>query len=386
MLRHQSRKPYCERVGLDIGSHTISGVEVVERGPEIVIRSVGSIRVPSARTGHEAPDPASVAQAIKGLWSLAKFESNRVVLALPPEFVYTKWLHLEAANEEELDQTARLAAARGAPFPTDDAVVDYRVLSSHGASSSNVRLVMLVAAQSSAVDAMLNLVESAGLEPIAIDVGAAAAMRGFQAQKRSGVSLWGGQPLAHCILGARNTIIAVLRGDELEFARAVPVGGNDFTQCIAESFDVSLAEAEKIKTIPGTRLVEGGVMLTNYNNEQVRIPCENVVGRLAREILRSLKFFSSQFADGSYLGMIGAATLSGGGVLLKGMDACLQEQGIDVTGIVNPFAGFSVDSEGGEIQRIGNSAAVYTTAVGLATGDYWTVPAQSSFTEVGAVA
>jgi len=55
-----------------------------------------------------------------------------------------------------------------------------------------------------------------------------------------------------------------------------------------------------------------------------------------------LKFFRSQFAEGSYLGMIGAATLSGGGALLRGVDASIQEQGIEVRSTINPFTGFSV--------------------------------------------
>jgi Tfp pilus assembly PilM family ATPase len=157
----------------------------------------------------------------------------------------------------------------------------------------------------------------------------------------------------------------------LELARSVPVGGNDFTECVAEHCGVGWAEAEKIKTTPGSRLVEGGMLITAQEREETRVPCESVVGRLAREMLRSLRFFTSQFAEGSYLGMIGSTSISGGGALLKGLDACLQVQGIDVTGIVNPFTGLSVDVEGIGLQSVSECAAQYTTAVGLAVGDYW---------------
>jgi len=208
-------------------------------------------------------------------------------------------------------------------------------------------------------------------------MGAAAALRSLEVQRRSSGALWSGQPLAHCIVGARSTTITVVRGGELEFARTVPVGGADFTERIAEHLSVSWAQAEKIKTTRGTRLMEGGTMVGSHESQEVRIPCENVAGRLAREIQRSLRFFTSQYAEGSYLGMIGSATIGGGGALLKGLDVCLEQQGLEITGVVNPFAGFSVDAAAG-LQHIGDAAPQFATAMGLAIGDYWSCqPAQA---------
>jgi type IV pilus assembly protein PilM len=370
-MPRQHRANTCpRRVGLDIGSHTLKAVEVVERGPEIVVRAAGAVALPVTEGSHQPPDHSTTVHAIRALWSAARFQSGKVILALPPEALYIKWLHLEASDREALDMTARTAAVRGAPFPPDDAIVDYRVLASRGTLSSNVYFVMLVAASSTAVDSLLNAAEAAGLEPVAVDVGSTAVLRCLDTRRRAAGFLWSGQPIAHCIVGARNTTIAVVRSGEMEFARTVPVGGNDFTECVADHLAVSWSEAEKIKGTPGNRLVAGGSLIASHGNEEVRVPCENVVGRLAREIQRSLRFFASQFAEGSYLGMIGGMTLSGGGALMKGLDTCLEEQGIDVAGVINPFAGLSVDGEAG-LQQIGDTAAQYSVAMGLALGDYW---------------
>lgn len=348
----------------------MNGVEVVERGSEIVIRSAGAVTI--GDTGRrDSSDPSAVIQAIRSLWATAGFRSTKVVVALPPEAVYLKWLNLEAGSEEDLAHTATVAATRGAPFPQSDAIVDYRVLASRGSSSTTLHFVMLVASSASAVDNLLDIVEAAGLEPVAVDISAAAALRSLAVHRHAVSPLWSGQPLAHCVVGARSTTIALLRGGELEFARSVPIGGNDLTQCIADATGVSWADAERIKSGAGARLIDNAVILASHGSEQVKVACDSVLGRLGREITRSLRFFRSQFAEGSYLGMIGAATLSGGGALLRGMDACLQEQGIEVTNTVNPFAGFSVAAEGAGIQHIGDSAPAYTTAMGLALGDYW---------------
>jgi len=370
MGQHKTRG-ISNRVGLDIGSHSITAVEVIERGSETVIHSAGSAAIPGVRERNASPDAASVVQAIKSLWSSAAFQTKQVVLALPPSSVYIKWLHLEAPDEEELANTARSAAARGAPFPATDAIVDYRVLSSRGVSARNVHFVMLVAASATAVDEVLNIAETAGLEPIAVDVGAMAVIRSFELQKRTASTLWSGQPQAHCQIGANSTLITVMRGGELEFARTVPVGGNDFTQCIADATGLSLAEAERIKLTPGVRLTSDGSLVASRDGEELRVSCESAVGRLVREMHRSLKFFRSQFAEGSYLGMTGVATLSGGGALLRGIDSCLEDQGIEMASIINPFVGFSVAAEGKGISHVVDSAAQYTTALGLALADYW---------------
>jgi type IV pilus assembly protein PilM len=365
----QTTRSILQRVGLDIGSHSVKGVEVVERGSEIIVRSARAVPIPGVRARTNPFDHGSVVHAVRSLWSSAGFQTTAVAMGLPAEAVYIKWLHLEASSLEELDMTARAAAARGAPFPPEDVIVDYRVMTSRGRTGRNVHFVMLVAASAKAVDTLLDAAESAGLEPIAVDIGAVAALRSIEGRRKSAGTLWSGQPLAHCIIGAASTTIAVVRNGELEFARTVPVGGADFTERIVEHLSVSWSEAEKIKTTPGTRLTESGALVGSHAGQEVRVPCENVVGRLAREIQRSLRFFASQYAEGSYLGMIGSATMGGGGALLKGLDACLQQQGVEITGVVNPFAGFSIESERG-LQQIGDTAPQFETALGLAVADY----------------
>jgi len=369
MLFPKRSRDRSHRIGLDIGSHTIKGVEVMDHGLERIIRSAGCAMIPNVSTANESADDSAVIHAIRQLWRSAGFETNQVVLCLTSDAVHMKWLNLEPSSEDELDTIARTTAARGAAFPVSDAVLDYRVLSTRAVGSRSVYHTMLVAASSSAINRLLDMAQGAGLETIAVDLGVSAAVRSFQARDEHSDLLWGGQPRAHCIIGARSTVIAVVRQDQLEFARTVPVGGNDFTQCIVESLGVGWETAERIKLGHSVRLAEDGAMIALHKDAEVRIQCGNLVNRLVRETVRSLRFFSSQFAEGSYLGMIGTVTLSGGGALIKGLDACLRRHGIEVSDIINPFTGFVVDTGGSGISEVGDSAAAFTTAVGLATSD-----------------
>jgi len=369
-LRGEKQRSIFHRVGLDIGSHAVKGVEVVERLSETIVRSVGSVAMPGINARSSTGNTSATVNAIKTLWGTAAFETNRVVLALPSEAVYTKWLNLEASSEDELDSIARSTAARGAPFSPSDAIIDYRVISSRFTASRKVHFVMLAAASSSAVDELLDVVEKAGLDPVAADIGSVAALRSCSALWETKSSLWGGQPTAHCIIGAKSTTIMVGRDGALELARTVPVGGNDFTQNIADELKIDWAVAEKMKTDMGTWLSEDGTLVALGAGGEIRVSCVSTLNHLSREIKRSLKFFSSQFAEGSYLGLIGTVTLSGGGALLRGVEGCLQKQGVDAKRIINPFLGFAVDSGATGIEQVGDETAAYTTAMGLAIGDY----------------
>lgn len=358
------------RIGLDIGSHTIKAVELVERASGITIRAAGSIDVWRPGPG-ERPSTSAIHQSIANLWASAGFQSKDVVLGLSSNNVYLKWLHMECANDEELDSLARSTAVRGVPFPADDAIADYRVISRVAKGSGHAYHVGLAAASSQAVNTAMDIVERAGLTPLAVDVGVSAALRSLETERSLGGTLWSGQPRAHCIAGASGTMVGVTREGALEFARAVPVGGNDLTQCIVDHLGLSFVEAEELKTSPSSKLTEDGTLLVSSNGIDAQIPMTTTIEKLSREIARSLRFFSSQFTEGSYLGMTGTTSLSGGLSLLKGIDACLRYHGVEITGAVNPFAGYSVDAEEGGVEQIGAQSTIYTTAMGLAIWDYW---------------
>ena len=365
MLSKQRGRIGRHVIGLDIGSHAVKGVEITEEVGEQIIKSAGSVVI-----GSTSPDDAATVHAVKSLWHDAHFETNEVVLSLPAEAVHLKWLNLEPASEDELDAMARTTAARGAPFPASDAVLDYRILSTQTNGSRKVYFAMLAAASASAIDRLLDLAGRAGLQPVGVDLGISAALRSLMRRDENRDMLWGGQPKAHCVIGARSTVIAVVRDCQLEFCRMVPVGGNDFTQAIADELAVDWEIAEHVKIADGVRINDQDVVLAVHHDREARISCSDLVDRLAREVNRSLRFFSSQFAEGSFLGMIGSITLSGGGSLLRGLDTCLRRKGIEATSVSNPFSGFAVDAGGSGVEHVAGQYASFTTAVGLAISDH----------------
>ena len=349
------------RVGLDIGNHSVKGIEVAEEDMGTVIRSAGLsvIMRPLRRAGSE--DRRAVIRSIKHLWSSAKFRTRKVVLALPASVVHTSLVDISASDDDELDKISRDRVADETPFCAEEAIIDYRVMSCRTIESKSVYSVMLISAHSPAVNGALDLAGDAGLDPVAVDIGFMASLRGFGAQKSDNSQLWGNQPNAHCAMGATTTTVTVGRGESIEFARSIPIGGDNFTERVVETARVDWSTAERLKSDPRTHVTKDGILSTYFNEMNIDVPCSYVLSRLSEEILRSLRCFSGGFPEGSYLGTINSITISGGGSLMEGLSDALGSYGVkvrseaDCTHSKLPFS----------------QAPMFATALGLALGDYW---------------
>ena len=108
------------KVGLDIGTHSVKGVEVSSQGSEVAVRSAGSVVLPNSEIKHALHDASTLTHAIKSLWSSARFGTKRVAIALPPDAVYLKWMHTDAPDDGELDNIAHTTGPRGAPFSGEE--------------------------------------------------------------------------------------------------------------------------------------------------------------------------------------------------------------------------------------------------------------------------
>lgn len=358
-------------IGIDIGTHSIKAVELVQRSDQTLLRAADSIRTPvGAVVDGAILDKNAVSAAIKQLWSRADFSGTEAVLAMDLRQTQVRWHHLEVEDEQSLDDVARQAALRGLTYPPHEAITDYRILSTRNRHGRALHHILLISARSCVVDDLLDVVERAGIEPLVVDIAPLAIARAGRSNHRHTDSLWSGQPIAHCVIGGDSTLVCIVRGGNVEFARNIPVGGDQLTRALATQTGGDIAAAEQAKTSSVARLEPDGVLKTSLEGQKLEVSCEAVIDRLVREIGRSLRHFQAQFPEGSYLGMIGGVSLSGGGVLLRGFDKHLSEQLKDTLTVLNPFAGLSVVGTTFGVDRVQEAAAAFSLAMGLAFGRY----------------
>jgi type IV pilus assembly protein PilM len=186
------------------------------------------------------------------------------------------------------------------------------------------------------VNSRVDVMEMAGLEPIAIDVEAFALVRAIAAADL-GISL--NEPIAVVSIGATFTDVNIVYQDALAVTRSIPIGGNALTQSIASAANVPPDEAEGLKrhidvSWPDARFADGplpgGWMGQPTALEeipglrqamQVTYP---FLEEILREIRRSVNYFQSQFPEATEESSIGRLVVTGGTARLTGLASFLE--------------------------------------------------------------
>jgi len=237
-------------VGVDIGSYAIKVVEIDQTKKGRFLKNFGLIGLPrNAIREGDIVEQEAVAQAIKTLFRNLKIRNQNVAVALSGYPVMAKRITLPAANREEIEATIHAQAEQYIPFDINDVNLDFDILEkaatfAEDEESENEESldVMLVAAKKDVINAYVNLLAAADLNPGVLDVDV------FALQNAAELSITGdGEGYAIVNVGAEELgINTVVNGTSL-FSRDSSFGGAQITDLIMSHFDVDFEEAEEIK-------------------------------------------------------------------------------------------------------------------------------------------
>ncbi|MBP5791245.1 MAG: type IV pilus assembly protein PilM, partial [Kiritimatiellae bacterium] len=261
---------------------------------------------------------------------------------------------------EKFEQSIRLEIEQNIPFPIDEMVCDRQLL---GDTETGDKSVLIVAAKVDQVEAITAAVQSAGFDPVMVDVAPMALVNVV----RAGASYDGGCAVILDI-GAKTTSLAIVEGDKL-YNRAIPVAGKTLTKDIAQALGCTLEEAEDYK-IGNAYVSQGGVTEDDDPaRDAVSKVCRTVMTRLNAEISRSINFYRSQQGGGTPTKLF----ITGGTALLPGVDTFFAESlGIEVE-LLNPFEaivpGSAIDQEalGADMVFLAPTAGLALHQAGLAS-------------------
>ena len=240
-------------LGLNIGQHSIKAVEVTVKGGVMSVTGAGEIPTPSESIANGVVmNTTALAGAIKELLKISRIKSRKVVSSVSGTgSLVVRVIEVPRMTDKELIENMSQDAERYIPFPPSEVIMDFKALRELPSDPDAPNMeVLLAAAQSEVVDAHINVLSSAKLDPRAVDVEPLAAARAV-ADLNSSLSEDGYVDYfdvsAVINLGATATEISVLRGDLLVFTRSVPKGGNDFTQSLIDNLALPWHDAERLK-------------------------------------------------------------------------------------------------------------------------------------------
>jgi len=336
-------------VALDIGSSSVKMVEAALDKSGCRILSLGILPLPvNAIQNNMVVEARPVAETIRKLLDGNGIKSKQVISSVPGRAVIMKKIQMPRQEPAELEANIEFEAQNVIPESLENVNLDHQVLSH--SEDGNRMDVLLVAVKKEIVNSYVEAIEEAGLMPAVMDVDYFALQNMYEAnyspEAENGV-------IALIHIGAQYTTITLLHNGLFTYTGDLSMGGNSFTDSLAQQFGIGTEAAEAFKT---TGLLEGKRQPNLA--EALRLACEEI----AEEIRRTVSLYGAVPSDdGDGLKTI---YLSGGGAKLVGLRAVLEERmGVPVK-FTEPFRGFQVNKN---IDRdyLVDSAPYFAVGAGL---------------------
>ena len=284
-MKRRTRK----MLALDMGSHSIKGLDVSLSGDRLRLNGVAYSEIPA--DGNRTDILRRVVQE-------NHFRGHGVICSVSGRNVIVRYVSMPDMPDEQLRKAVRDEADKYIPFGVDEVQLDCAKIAQ--VPGTNEIRVLLVAVKRSLIEEQYALLREVGLLPSIIDVDAFALGNAFAL---SGPTREDDTVTALVDIGANKTNITIVQGGLAHFAREVYVAGDEFNSQIARRLEVDLMRVDQLKRSPGDQY------------DEIREAIQSSLEDLANEIVLSFDFFENESEK-----VVSQIYLSGGGVIFPGIE------------------------------------------------------------------
>ena len=336
-------------LGLDISSTTVKLLELSHTGERYRVESYSVSSLPTdAVIEKNVNDVEGVANAIRNVVNQSKTKIKTVAAAVAGSSVITKVIDMPAGlSEDDLETQLTLEADQYIPYPLEEVAIDFEVQGPSPEAEGQVE-VLLAACRRETIDARVDAIEGAELQPKIMDVEAYAMERAFSLV-RSQLDIDEENTVAVVDIGATMTTLSVLTNGQTIYTREQLFGGKQLTDEIMRRYGLPVEEA-------GLAKKQGG--LPDDYEPEVLEPFKDAV---VQQVARSLQFFfsSSQYNDVDYI------VMAGGVSSMEGLAELVQDKLGTPATVANPFADMAISSRVNAV-ALSSDAPAMMIACGLA--------------------
>lgn len=325
--------------GLDIGT---SSIKLVQLGcdSEGTIKIINTLieELPKEAQGYDSKERKQIlTQILKNALENKGLKGDCFVVA-PHPFIKVNLIKLPPMPANEIDKAVYWEIKQSSKVDLQELSFDYIILEKQKIRFLGNQIgVLAITAPKKDMFEYLELLESAGLAPQAIDIEPLAdlALLNYAKEVSSGseVVLW-------LDFGAGKTSLNIICNNELISLRDLNVTGNSLTKAISGYCHLSWEEAEFLKKNFSLSADEVGGVFENTSEKalQVRSAIFPLFENMIQDIEYTFKYFSYQVTQ-SQITRFDKIILSGGLSCIKGLlpflQSCLNVEVISVGSLVN---------------------------------------------------
>lgn len=297
-----------QAVGIDVGSSAIKAIQV-ELAAAGTCKVVAALSRPRSASGPMSPEEAqALADALRG----SGFTGQDCVLAASPSDAVLGTIELPPrSSNAPLDQLARMEMARNAKLAPDAFELAWWELP-NGVRAGRGTHAMAAAVPHNKADAQLDAAESAGFEPVSLDLEPVALARACA------TSIAPGGITALLDLGAGPATLSFIHQGVLTFNRRMPEVVNGL---LCQEFAKRLAIEPDVAEFLLTEVGVGGGAARTSDGDAVELPDEGrrllngFVETLTKELALSFDYAGHLYPDAP----VNRLLLVGGGAAIGGL-------------------------------------------------------------------
>ena len=269
-------------IGVDIGSATLKMAQLTRDGKELVATGCWDLPAPSDDGGDQEARWEAIVEGIRQILRREAFRGHQAIVALSDRqlAVHNVRVPPPVLGGPSLEQLVQQEAQERLSFPVSEAEVRFVSVGDVRQSDRMVKEVILFAARRPELREMVEMLDRAGLQTMAMDAEPCALVRAFAHQFRRSEDRDARSLLVH--IGHSRTVAMVAAGEEFLFVKYIPIGGQRMDQAVSRHLGIDPSSAATLRRHHGDRRARSQdpeVARTVW--EAVRPAVEQLVSELA---------------------------------------------------------------------------------------------------------
>jgi len=239
-------------LGIDIGTSTIRAVELSIHGEQKKLENYASASVPifsstplrSVNKGNLVFSTKRLAKIVSLVLKEAGMKVQKAAFSIPDFSTLFTSFSLPPMAEEEISQAVRFEARRHVPLPLSEVTLDWLVAKGGSPNQKEERMeILLVVVPNRIIDQYTEIAELCQLELTALEAEVFALQRALVGESQDTCCL--------IDIGAQSTTCNIVDRNSIRLSHSFDVAGNDLTEKISRTLNLSYKEAEILKENQG---------------------------------------------------------------------------------------------------------------------------------------
>lgn len=307
-------------IGLDISDLSIKLVQLKKKRKGVKIQALSKISLPEGIIeGGEIKNEDVFVQELTKLISkpaIGPLTSNEVVACLPETKTFIKLIEIPP-TPNKISDVIEHEIEKYVPFGINEMYYDWQKIR----TLADKDLILIGAAPRNIVDQYTSVLTRCHLKINALEIESQAISRAISPIKSEK-----SENYAILDIGAKRTSMTIYALDTIIMSISMPISGEETTQKIANTLEISREQAEKAKIVCGLDKTKAKGVIYEI--------LSNMINDLSQKIIETINFYNSQHPE---TGQINKILLCGGGSNIKDLDQIITKSTSVKTEIANSF-------------------------------------------------